>query len=51
MKQIHKLKELNRKLEDALIKIDKLTTEHKGPHSNSIHEIIEDALDRKGNKH
>ncbi len=51
MKQIHKLKELNRKLEGALIRIDVLVVEQTGPYSKTIHEIIEDALDRKGNKH
>ena len=49
MKQVHKLKEMNRKLEDALKQIDKLTRDHAGPNSSKIQIIIENALDKTGN--
>ncbi len=49
MKQIHKLKEMNRKLEDALKKIDALSRERRGQFGDQIRVIVAEALDKKGN--
>lgn len=51
MKQIHKLKELNRKLEDALKKIDALAEKTNSPFTKEIRAVIDEALDKKGNRH
>jgi len=48
MKQIHKLKELNRKLEDALKRIVKGADDRSVPYEK-IADIANEALDRKGN--
>lgn len=48
MKQVHKLKELNRKLEDALKKIVK-TADAKDASYSKIAELARDALDKRGN--
>ena len=49
MKQLHRIKELNRKLEDALKKIAGLCEGGRTPFTNHIQEIAEEALDKKGN--
>jgi len=50
MKQIHKLKEMNRKLDNALRKIYGVAEkDKKSGHMLIIIEIIDEALDKKGN--
>ena len=50
MKQVHRLKEANRKLDNALRKIYGIAErDKKSGHMLIIREIVEEALDKKGN--